>query len=551
MRRSRLSLLATAATACLLLAIAPGFAESLSGQVGSAEESAMEGVLVSAKKDGATMTVTVASDEKGRYSFPADRLSPGHYTLRIRAVGFDLEAPKSIDIAAGQNATADLKLKRAGNISGQLTNSEWLLSLPGTEGQKKFLYGCTSCHTLERIVKSTHTKDEFLHETLVKMAGYSSQAFPLKPQRRIKSRDLTRAFSPQVASFAEYLASVNLSAVSSWDYQLKTLPRPKGKATHMIVTEYDLPRQTIQPHDVVLDNDGTVWFSNFGENDLGKMDAKTGKVTEYEIPMLRPGFATGNLDIEFDREGNIWLGLMNQTGAAKFDKKTEKFTFVRVPDAMLNESSQQAMVAAVNWEADGKIWVNNAETVEVARIDVATGKVEPWIQPYRKLNLPPTEQHSLYGIYTDKQNNLFFMDFSNKNIGRIDAKTGEIKLFPTPTEHSRPRRGHMDSQERIWFAEWYADQIGMFDTHTGAFKEWKIPTPYAAPYYAMSDEKDHVWAAGMNDDRVTRLDTKTGETVEYLLPRETNVRRVFVDKNGAFWTGSNHGASIVKLEALD
>jgi virginiamycin B lyase len=550
MRKFRLSLLATAATASMLVFAAPGFAEGLSGQISSTEEGAMEGVLVSAKKDGATMTVTVASDDKGRYSFPADRLTPGHYTLKIRAVGFDLDGPKSVDIPSGQAASADIKLKRAGNISGQLTNSEWLLSLPGTDGQKKFLYGCTSCHTLERIVKSTHTKDEFLSETLVKMAGYSSQAFPLKPQRRLVSRDLTRAFSPQVASLAEYLASVNLSEVSQWEYQLKTLPRPTGKATRMIVTEYDLPRQTIQPHDVVLDQEGTVWFTNFGENDLGKMDARTGKVTEYEIPMLRPGYATGNLDIEFDREGNIWLGLMNQTGAAKFDKKTGEFTFVRVPESMLNPSSQQAMVAAVNWEADGKIWVNDAETVQVARIDVATGQMEPWIQPYKTLGLAP-EGHSLYGIYTDKQNNLFFMDFSNRNIGRIDAKTGDIKLFPTPTDRSRPRRGQMDSQDRLWFAEWFADQVGMFDTKTGTFKEWKVPTPYAAPYYAMADEKERIWAAGMNDDRVTRVDTKTGETIEYLLPRETNTRRVFVDKSGAFWTGSNHGASIVKLEALD
>src|SRR5579872_7205782 len=100
MRRSRLSLLATVATASILLYAAPGFAESLSGQVSAPGEAAMEGVLVSAKKDGATMTVTVASDDKGRYGFPADRLTPGHYTIRIRAIGYDLDSPKSVDIAS-------------------------------------------------------------------------------------------------------------------------------------------------------------------------------------------------------------------------------------------------------------------------------------------------------------------------------------------------------------------------------------------------------------------------------------------------------------------
>jgi hypothetical protein len=39
-----------------------------------------------------------------------------------------------------------------------------------------------------------------------------------------------------------------------------------------------------------------------------------------------------------------------------------------------------------------------------------------------------------------------------------------------------------------------------------------------------------------------------------MLPRPTNIRRVYVDdsKNPAtLWVGSNHGASIVKVEPLD
>ena len=41
---------------------------------------------------------------------------------------------------------------------------------------------------------------------------------------------------------------------------------------------------------------------------------------------------------------------------------------------------------------------------------------------------------------------------------------------------------------------------------------------------------------------------------EYLLPRFTNIRRVFVDNSTTpvtFWVGNNHGASIIKLEPLD
>ena len=58
----------------------------------------------------------------------------------------------------------------------------------------------------------------------------------------------------------------------------------------------------------------------------------------------------------------------------------------------------------------------------------------------------------------------------------------------------------------------------------------------------------------MSNDRVSRLDVKTGQYVEYQLPRPTNIRRVFIDERpavGVLWIGSNHGASIVKVEPLD
>ena len=57
----------------------------------------------------------------------------------------------------------------------------------------------------------------------------------------------------------------------------------------------------------------------------------------------------------------------------------------------------------------------------------------------------------------------------------------------------------------------------------------------------------------MTNDRVLRLDPKSGESREYLLPRSTNVRRVFVDNSTTpvtFWTGSNYGASVVEVEPL-
>src|SRR5262249_4791997 len=52
---------------------------ALTGEVSSEKEGPLGGGLVSAQKDGATITRTGVSDEKGCYSFPTSRLPPGNY----------------------------------------------------------------------------------------------------------------------------------------------------------------------------------------------------------------------------------------------------------------------------------------------------------------------------------------------------------------------------------------------------------------------------------------------------------------------------------------
>src|ERR1700724_2661368 len=183
--RTKLMLSMTAGLAVILSqgvshqALAAGAA--LTGQVSSAEEGNMEGVVVSAKKPGSTVMVSVTTDAQGRYAFPEGRLEPGQYNLAIRAVGYDIAAPTAATVAAASSATADIKLKKTKNLASQLTNAEWMMSIPGTEEEKAALLNCTGCHTLERIVRSTHDSDEWTH-VISRMMGYGAVSQPINPQ---------------------------------------------------------------------------------------------------------------------------------------------------------------------------------------------------------------------------------------------------------------------------------------------------------------------------------------------------------------------------------
>jgi virginiamycin B lyase len=527
---------------------------ALTGLVSSADEPAMEGVLVSATKAGSTITTTVVSGADGRFDFPADRLTSGTYNLAVRAIGYQLDAPKTVDISEQKTATLDLKLGKAADLAAQLSNGEWLASIPGTDAQKGQLLNCVGCHRVERIMRSKYDTDGFLTQILPRMQGYVQQSLPIHPQLRPAERLMEEQGEDRVEIYravAQYLSSINLSATDTWKYELKPMPRPTGRATHVIYTEYDLPREEIAPHDTMVAKDGTVWFSSFGEQNLGRLDPLSGKVTEFPYQMHRPDAPTGSLGLRTDAAGNLWLGNMYQATIVKFDPKTEKFQFWTLPPEANIAAAQINMVSPQHSDVDGKVWTQNNGFAGVHRLDLATGKIETW-EPFK--DAPKGQPHNIYDVIPDSHNNAFFTDFRQGQIGRIDARTGEVSLFQTPTPRSAPRRGNMDAQDRLWFGEYRGDRIGMLDTRTSAFREWKLNTRWSAPYDVVLDKNDNAWTGSMVTDLVTRVDTRSGEMVDYLLPRPTNIRRVFVDNSSTpvrFWVGSNDGASIVKVEPLD
>src|SRR5712672_1605339 len=457
---------------------------ALTGQVGSAEEGAMEGVVVAAKRDGSTISVSVVTDAQGRFAFPAARLEPGHYTLKARAAGFEIDGAKAADVAAGSEAKTDIRLRKVKNLSAHLTNAEWMSSMPGTDAQKRFLLNCNGCHTIERIMKPTYDADGFM-QIFQRMAGYYPGSTPLKPQRLAGTaiRDVQRGGDGRKT--AEWLASVNLSQRETWAFPLKTEPRLTGRSTRVIITEYDLPNPLIQPHDVVLDREGSVWYSDFGQMFLGKMDPKTGKVTQYPIPETKKGFPVGTLNLEFDKDDNPWVGVMYQGSIAKFDKKTETFQTWSTPKEWDTNMDQLGHLALTGTAVDNKVWIKNSDGGNIYRLDLTDNKFED----LGSFKDPRSGKRiGTYGLHSDAANNIYLLDFAAGNIVKVDAKTKLPTVYLTTTPNSRPRRVRVDAEGRLWFAEYNGNAIGMFDPETEKISEWKVPTPWSAPYDARSEE---------------------------------------------------------------
>ncbi len=552
MNARKLSLYMSAVAAAALLGVSGAAAQNGSALTGTVTSptGALEGVLVTAKKDGAKIAITVVTDEKGRYSFPANRLEPGKYNLKIRATGFFASGRPTADVAAGKTATADLKLMKTDNIAPQLTSAEWMLSMPGADSQKAFLQDCQGCHSLTRIVTSAHTVNSF-KDVVPRMGTYSPGSLPHRPQKLLPGPRGQRGIADpaRVQQVSEYLASVNLSKEEVWKYPLQTLPRPTGKGTKVIITTYDLARPEAMPHDVHLVN-GKAYYTDFGSQYIGEMDLKTLKITDHPLPLMKTEQPKGVLELKPDRDGNVWASGMYQGGIYMLDTKTNQVKSFKLPDQYQDANTQESMVSPENHHVDGWVWTNNQQDHSVLRVNVKTGQWQSLGVLKDQLGQPIDG----YDIPSDAENNLWLLEFggTGRKIGKIDAKTG--KLTTWTSEHVRPRnrRGHFDANGVLWFAQYNANRIASFDPKTQKLTEIAMPFKWQLPYDAEADKDGKIWNASMGTDRVVRTDPKTGEHVVYLLPSYSNIRRVHVEKGtNTLWIGNNHGASIIKIEPLE
>jgi streptogramin lyase len=567
-RQSAQRRLATVLPTLLALAVPMLGAEAqtagaLAGRVSSVAEGPMEGVIVSAKRDGSTKTVSVVSRANGDYSFPRERLEPGRYALSVRAVHYVLaNRGQVVEVAADEPTQVNLELRAANplELALQLTDPEWFASYP-LDDRTKFdlLRDCSRCHTMRRPSMSTYDEEElaWVMKRMVYSAGSSPMSFQL-PASLTPHWGRTGSGEPSALQRrqAAAIAAINLSK-GMWSYELKTLPRPKGTETEVIYTTWDLPA-TSRPHDTRIAADGSIWFNHFNDNAIGRLDPKTGETKEWRWPerAAEGSFApTGARTLMGpDQRGRWYIGNQAQSGVVVFDPATEKFEFHEPPGG-------GEMIDVSGAEVDGKAWRAMAAPVAgggAYQIDLKTWE-------HREVKGSNAKPLYAYDIAADSRNNLFGSARGSPYVWRVDAQTFDLTYYDIPAEPRGPgafgsgmRRGITDAQDRLWWGGFDGNFIGMLDPRQPAGSEMKIypvPFPWFYPYDAHYDENGFTWTGGIYADRVARMNVETGEWTFYLLPFEANIRDINLrPANGrqpsGLWIGHTHQAMITLIEPL-
>lgn len=517
------------------------------GAVRTARGEPLEGIMVQLVSPRTAIRTTVSTNAEGRFEFPV--LEAGSYTLRIaRPLEFKPYVKEPVTIG-GATSLEDIVLERVSQtevlpptveIAAQLTGAEWMLNLP-SNGEEKRTFSLTcgfGCHSYQQIFRTRH--DEAGWRAIVQRMTRGAGS-PLINIRTLTPSTRGRAGRPlpeEEEIVIRWLARVR--GPESKDAPFHHFPSPRGASTRVVVTEYELPRMLLAPHDVHGDSTGRIWYTPHRSPYIGALDPRTGIVKEYRVPDT-PGSLPGTHRVWVDKDDVVWLSENWAHNLVRFDPKTEQFKVFPIETGSLPNSPGFS-----NFHMDSQGSVFETLFRNVVRIDSRTGKVvQKW--PFTKLN-------STYDNIVSHDDRYWAGGQTGSNlVGVLDTKTGKLVELETRTPVSSASRGGFDRDGNAWFGG-RGGALVRLEPQTLRLTEYYPPIPFVTFYEALPDKNGEVWTAALHAGRFMRFNPRTERWIEYLMPEPySHNRRTWIDNSTdpvTVWY-VDHNGYMVRIQPLE
>jgi len=516
MRTTTKLMAALTVTTCLA---APAFAATITGTVKGPDGTPQMGVFVVAQDTKTKRTVSVLSNQQGRYYIA--NLPSATYNFQIKAIGFKAEARRDVSVTAEEKASFDFALQSRPVEWSELTTYQGRKLLPKTAdhnlGHKDpFFTTCfQSCHSFQnRMAIGTRDYDGWMDRV-----KYMSDTVMAGEGRRITAKEME--------DFARYL-TILFGPDSPKPDSPETMPDYKSlvrsfspKAMNIAYVEYDMPAPLgMGPWSGVEDRDGKIWIPYYGRgNEVIRLDPDTAEMTHFKLPFAR---TAGIHSVIPSADGAVWfvetaLGRIAQLNPVT--REIKEFQSPPLPDG------RKVGAHTIRVDERGQVWTSGGPVISM---------YDPKTEAFKHYDVPQT-----YANTVGHDGEQWFTSFREDGVIARISKDGVLSKFQPPTK-GKPQRLELDPDGNVWFSERQGNKIGRFDPKTETFKEYPLPGPEGSPYAVGVDKDRMVWYSSHEQDTMNRLNPETGEVTEYPYPHsEISMREFFVDRKGRMWYASS------------
>jgi polyhydroxybutyrate depolymerase len=290
---------------------------------------------------------------------------------------------------------------------------------------------------------------------------------------------------------------------------------------------FRLPEPRAEPFDVAVGSDGSVWFTEFGLNKVGRI-GRTGVLTQFTVPTAN----AGPYQITAGPDGAMWFTEYNTT-------KVGRVSGGRVTEFQIPAPSYGG--AAITTSASGNVLTSDpagfvdvvSSSGPVTRIQVPSALGQPFA--IARSDDGRLWLSELSGFYESSRYLLAFRDGSGKpslTVTLPNPLSDVVALAPGPAD-------------TVWYADFGSSDVG--EVHpTGQVSRFDVGPAFGGLSDITAGPGGSMWFSEQ-DGIVGRMDA-SGHVMELALPPDSNATGVAAGPGKSVWVaepGRNAVAEIV------
>ncbi|HET8579082.1 MAG TPA: hypothetical protein VFO18_18435 [Methylomirabilota bacterium] len=269
-----------------------------------------------------------------------------------------------------------------------------------------------------------------------------------------------------------YIAVMNGNKIARFDMASRTFK------------EWDLPSGA-QPHGLLVDRTGAVWYTGHGNGTIGRLDPATGQAKQFKAPSggdphtlviddaqttiwftVNGGNRVGRLDIKsgtitefkasgrpyglaLDKAGNVWFCELYGDKLGKLDPRTGSIT-----ELPTGPGSQPRRIATA---PDGTLWATLYGAGKLLHVDPAAGRV------IKEYVMPAGTRGGPYAVTVDGAGMVWANEIQTDTVARFDPKTEQFRVFQLPSQGVGIRKMAVDAQGRLWYMGSHNGHLGVIE----------------------------------------------------------------------------------------
>ncbi|HKQ81896.1 MAG TPA: hypothetical protein VJS42_06850 [Steroidobacteraceae bacterium] len=197
----------------------------------------------------------------------------------------------------------------------------------------------------------------------------------------------------------------------------------------------DLERGT-GPHNLILGEDRAIWYSGNRVGNIGRLDPEQGIVVEK---IALPAAIRDPHTLIGDGKGHIWFTAQASNTIGRLTLAGHKVDAIAMP-------TPNSLPYGIVVDASGRPWANLLGTNELATVDPKTLQLE-------RIATPRKEARTRR-IAVASDGAIWYTDYAAGHLGRFDPKTRKFSEWALPSgATARPYAMAIDDRQRVWVAD--------------------------------------------------------------------------------------------------